>query len=148
MRSAIFSAAAIVGGMLFCPAAHASDTMMLAGVGSLSRARELSAPTITLERTEATKAEDVDVYFPLARAGARAAWGTARVAAGYPFRPWGGYRGWGSGAGWYRPWGWGWGLGWHGRGAGIDRGWVAMALDTLWPSPGTAAIAAMAPVFP
>ena len=44
MRAAFLgTAAAIVGGMLFCPARHASDTMMLAGVGSLSSADETGA---------------------------------------------------------------------------------------------------------
>jgi hypothetical protein len=132
--------AALFGGVLFCPSARAADTMMLAGVGSLSSALDRSAPTVTLELTDAKKADTVEAYFPLARGAIRAsgrlAWGTARVAAGYPFRGWGWYRPWG---GWYRPWGlgwwrpWGWYRPWIGVGYGAGYAYAGSWYGGYYP---------------
>src|SRR5947209_13488119 len=67
MRIAFPSMVAIAGGLLIGPTAKASDTMLLAGVGSMSGERDLNAPAITLQRTDATTADTVEVYAPIAR---------------------------------------------------------------------------------
>ena len=124
MRVAIFGTAAVAfGGLLSLgPAARAADTVMLGGVGSMSRAFDRT-PTLTLE---GAPADTVEVFRgPIARGvvgigrgavytagrvaygAGRVAYGAGRFALGYrPFygyyRPWGWYRPY---YGFYRPWG-------------------------------------------
>jgi hypothetical protein len=116
-------AAAALGG-LFLPAnVRASETKLLAGVGSLSGTPDLTAPVITLKGDASNTPDTIEVNGPIARGvggvarvGGRAVVGVGRVgvgtfryAAGYPFyRPWVGYRPWGYNRAWYgfyRPWG-------------------------------------------
>ena len=127
-------------------AIQASDTRMLAGVGSLTDQAKDTASIITLKGDATTDADTINVYAPLARAGGRAVYGAGRLAAGgvryaagYPFyRAWGGYRPWG---GWYRPWygsfrPWG---GWYRPWYGFYRPWWGWYRPGLFWNYGVAA---------
>jgi hypothetical protein len=105
-------AAVTLGTLSLVPSVRAGETILLAGVGSLSGSRDVSAPTITLKNDATTAADTIEVNGPIARGlggVARVGAGAVRFAAGGPFfrygygygRPWLGYRTWG---GYFRPW--------------------------------------------